>query len=80
MIADDGEAATALGAGWLEQLLGALRLLRRHILTEQDGAFPAALGALDPADWDAVDAVRARVAVSVAATAATAAAVGAGGG
>jgi hypothetical protein len=40
----------------------ALDLLRAHILKEQDGVFPAALTTLRTADWDAVDAVRARVA------------------
>lgn len=48
-------------SGWLERLATALHQLRLHILTEQDGAFPAALGSLDPDDWDRVDGVRARV-------------------
>ena len=39
----------------------ALWVLREHILKEQDGVFPAALAELDPAQWDEVDAVRARV-------------------
>jgi hypothetical protein len=55
------EAAAAPGQAWLGRLGGALHLLREHILAEQDGAFPAALGALDPEDWDRVDEVRARV-------------------
>jgi hypothetical protein len=38
-----------------------LDLLREHMLTEQDGVFPAALISLTAEDWDAVDAVRARV-------------------
>jgi hypothetical protein len=49
------------GADWPASLGRALHRLRLHILAEQDGAFPAALGALDPVDWDAVDAVRLRV-------------------
>jgi hypothetical protein len=35
--------------------------LRKHIRKEQDGGFPATLAVLDPSQWDAVDAVRARV-------------------
>lgn len=50
-----------LDVAWLERLGDALHTLREHILAEQDGAFPAALGALDTEDWDRVDAVRARV-------------------
>ncbi|TNC20488.1 hemerythrin domain-containing protein [Amycolatopsis alkalitolerans] len=46
---------------WPGRLLGALHVLREHILTEQDGVFPAALGFLSTGDWAAVDAVRARV-------------------
>jgi hypothetical protein len=37
-----------------------VNLLAEHREIE-DGAFPAPLGSLDPADWEAVDAVRARV-------------------
>jgi hemerythrin-like domain-containing protein len=43
-------------------------LLREHILKEQDGVFPAALAALSPEEWDAVDAVRSRVGSSLPAT------------
>ncbi len=46
---------------WPARLLDALHLLREHILAEQDGAFPAALATLDPTDWEAIEAVRARV-------------------
>jgi hypothetical protein len=42
-------------------LLGVLFLLREHILKEQDGVFPAALIALDPEQWERVEAVRTRV-------------------
>jgi hemerythrin-like domain-containing protein len=58
-----GEAAeaTPTDPGWPDRLDGALELLRRHILKEQDGVFPAALAHLDPQQWDAVEAVRARV-------------------
>lgn len=48
-------------AGWAARLLSALDLLRRHILKEQDGVFPAALASLRTADWEAMDEVRARV-------------------
>lgn len=47
--------------GWPDRLLADLDLLRDHILKEQDGVFPAALIDLSGADWDAVEAVRARV-------------------
>ncbi|UXA07752.1 hemerythrin domain-containing protein [Mycobacterium sp. SMC-2] len=46
---------------WPARLLEALRVLRDHILAEQDGVFPAALANLEPRDWDAVDAVRSGV-------------------
>ena len=45
---------------WPRQLMETLDLLRDHILKEQDGVFPAALTTLGGADWDSVDAVRAR--------------------
>lgn len=53
-----GEAADAVPTdpGWPARLLETLRLLRVHILAEQDGA--AALSRLDAADWDAIDAIR----------------------
>ncbi|NUT46182.1 MAG: hemerythrin domain-containing protein [Saccharothrix sp.] len=46
---------------WPSRLTAALDLLREHILAEQDGVFPAALGRLDAEDWQAVQAVRDRV-------------------
>lgn len=46
---------------WAGRLLGALDLLRWHIVKEQDGVFPAALATLRTADWEAMDAVRERV-------------------
>jgi hypothetical protein len=57
------EAATETPAdpAWPGRLVDALHLLRDHILKEQDGVFPAALASLRTADWEAVDAVRARV-------------------
>lgn len=62
-----GEAADGVPAdpAWPRRLLQALHVLREHILAEQDGVFPAALSHLDTADWEAIDAVRARVGTTV---------------
>lgn len=54
---------------WPDRLRAALQVLREHILTEQDGVFPAALGSLANEDWAAIDAVRARVGTAVPASA-----------
>ena len=58
-----GEASSGTPAdpAWPAQLAETLQLLREHILKEQDGVFPAALAGLGTADWEAVEAVRARV-------------------
>jgi hemerythrin-like domain-containing protein len=58
-----GRAAegTPTDPDWPDALIDALALLRDHILKEQDGVFPAALASLDAEQWEAVDAVRARV-------------------
>src|SRR5690349_7205485 len=53
---------TPADPAWPARLIATLDLLREHILKEQDGVFPAALTSLSGADWDAVDAVRARTA------------------
>lgn len=45
---------------WPDRLLKALYLLGQHILKEQDGVFPAALIALDPVQWERIEAVRAQ--------------------
>ncbi|MGH3416659.1 MAG: hemerythrin domain-containing protein [Actinocrinis sp.] len=45
--------------GWPDALLDVLGVLRRHILKEQDGVFPAALASLTTAQWEVVDATRA---------------------
>jgi len=45
---------------WPDRLLGTLRLLREHILKEQDGVFPAALAALDADQWERIESVRAQ--------------------
>ncbi|WP_413098602.1 hemerythrin domain-containing protein [Streptomyces sp. Inha503] len=46
---------------WAERLMETLDLLRDHILKEQDGVFPAALASLTTEQWEAIEAVRARV-------------------
>ncbi len=58
-----GEAAAGTPAdpSWPGRLVATLDVLREHILKEQDGVFPAALASLDAEQWDAVDAVRARL-------------------
>ncbi|HYO19970.1 MAG TPA: hemerythrin domain-containing protein [Dermatophilaceae bacterium] len=55
-----GEAAEGPPADptWPDRLLHALLLLSDHILKEQDGVFPAALIALDPDQWERIEAVR----------------------
>jgi hemerythrin-like domain-containing protein len=45
---------------WPDRLLGALHMLREHILKEQDGVFPAALASLDSDQWERIEAVRAQ--------------------
>ncbi len=52
---------TPTDPGWPARLDLALRILREHILKEQDGLFPAALATLGPESWERVDAVRAEV-------------------
>lgn len=54
-------AAAIRDPQWAARLLAALDVLRRHILKEQDGVFPAALASLSTGDFEAMDAVRARV-------------------
>lgn len=51
--------------GWPGRLTAAMRVLRGHILREQDGVFPGALAILGPQDWDRLDDVRFRVGSSV---------------
>jgi hypothetical protein len=45
---------------WPRRLEQTLVVLREHIIKEQDGVFPAALATLSAAQWDQVDAARAR--------------------
>lgn len=46
---------------WPRRLVDALDLLRRHMLKEQDGVFPAALTNLSPGDWETIGTIRERV-------------------
>ena len=59
-VLDESCAVASWDPAWAARLLGALDLLRWHILKEQDGVFPAALATLRTADWEAMDAVRDR--------------------
>ena len=52
---------TPADPGWPARLVTVLDLLRRHILKEQDGVFPAALAHLDPGQWDELEELRVRV-------------------
>lgn len=44
---------------WAGEVETAVSLLVAHIYREQDGLFPATLSCLEPAEWDALDALRA---------------------
>jgi hemerythrin-like domain-containing protein len=61
------EAADGVPAdpAWPERLLETVRLLREHILAEQDGVFPAALSHLNADDWDVIEQIRERVGTAV---------------
>ncbi|GAB3159724.1 hemerythrin domain-containing protein [Microbispora hainanensis] len=61
----EAEHGTPADPGWPPRLLDILNLLRAHILKEQDGVFPAALACLNTAEWEAIEAVRARVGTPV---------------
>jgi len=39
-------------------------MLREHILKEQDGVFPAALGALDADQWERIEGLRAQISLT----------------
>ena len=58
-----GEASAGCPAdpAWPARLAAALAILREHIFKEQDGVFPAALTTLSSPQWEAAEAVRARV-------------------
>jgi hemerythrin-like domain-containing protein len=62
--AGEGAAGFPGDPTWPGRLLDVLLLLRGHILKEQDGVFPAALAALDPDQWERIEAVRARLTTS----------------
>ncbi|GHE31856.1 MULTISPECIES: hemerythrin domain-containing protein [Streptomyces] len=57
----EAESKVPADPTWPGRLLEALTVLRAHILKEQDGVFPAALAFLSTEQWEAVEAVRARV-------------------
>jgi hemerythrin-like domain-containing protein len=61
------EAADEVPAdpAWPHRFLETVRLLREHILAEQNGVFPAALSHLNTADWDAIERIRERVGTAV---------------
>ena len=52
---------TPTDPAWPSRLMDTLRMLREHILKEQDGVFPAALTTLRTTDWETIEAVRTRV-------------------
>jgi hemerythrin-like domain-containing protein len=59
-VLDEASAGTPADPGWPARLVGALDLLRQHILKEQDGVFPAALAGLATSEWEAIEQVRAQ--------------------
>ena len=60
-VLEESCAVASWDPAWAARLLGALDLLRWHILKEQDGVFPAALATLRTADWEAMNAVREQI-------------------
>lgn len=60
-VLEESRAVASWDPAWAVRLLGALDLLRWHIIKEQDGVFPAALATLCTADWAAMDALREQV-------------------
>ncbi|MFJ1792693.1 hemerythrin domain-containing protein [Kitasatospora griseola] len=56
---------TPTDPAWPQQLLDTLGQLRNHIPEEQDDVFPAALAQLSAEEWEAVEAVCARVGTAV---------------
>jgi len=59
-VLEESCAVASWDSAWAARLLGALDLVRWHILKEQDGVFPAALAVLRTADWEATDTLRER--------------------
>ena len=66
----EASAGTPADPAWPGRLTAALQMLRQHIFAEQDGVFPAALASLTTADWETIEAVRARAGSSTAPAAA----------
>lgn len=58
-VLDEASAGPPGDPAWPGRLIGALGLLRQHILKEQDGVFPAALASLTTSDWETIEKVRA---------------------
>ena len=56
----EARSGTPADPAWPARLAAAIRILREHIIKEQDGVFPAALASLGAADWEAAEAVRLR--------------------
>ena len=61
-----GEAADGFpdDPTWPERLTAVLHMLREHILKEQDGVFPAAVGALDADQWERIEGLRAQISLT----------------
>lgn len=59
VLAEAADGVTPSDPAWPDRLVGAMAMLRGHILKEQDGVFPAALANLGTEEWEAVEAVRA---------------------
>lgn len=57
-VLDEASAGPPADPAWRDRVIGALDLLRQHILKEQDGVFPAALAGLTTSDWEAIEKVR----------------------
>lgn len=60
-VLNEADQGTPADPTWPARLIGVLALLRRHMLKEQDGVFPAALASLSVTDWETIDAVRRQV-------------------
>jgi hypothetical protein len=59
-VLSEASGGTPQDPGWPDRLWATLGELRKHILREQDGVFPAALATLRTAEWEWIEDVRAR--------------------
>ena len=64
-VLEEASAGIPEDPAWCGRFTAALQTLRQHIFAEQDGVFPAALASLKTADWETVEAVRARAGSAV---------------